>query len=166
MSVTTLPVSDRFFSPEISVYKWLPAVANPTTGATRSEIDGGVALQDEIAALAGWETSTSFINTPDAGHRVVGRIPGRVTLGDASITFYADPKGDDIRKVLAKGDKGFMWFADGGDVPDSPSDLFQVEVANISKLRSVDEQAFQLTITFAIKRPPLEDVAIPAVAGG
>ncbi len=166
MSVPTLPVSDRFFTPEINVIKWLPTVANPTTGATREEIDAGVALQDEIAAMAGWETSPGFIETPDAGHRLVSRIPGRITLRDASITFYASRDGDDIRSVLSVGQKGFIWFADGGDVADHLSDLFEVEVANIGKARSVDANAFQLTITFAIKRPPLTDVAVPAKADG
>lgn len=166
MSVTTLPVSDRFFTPEINVIKWLPTVTNPTTGPTREEIDAGIALQDEIAAMSGWETTSQFIETPDAGHRVVSRIPGRVTLGDGSITFYASRDGEDIRQVISKGMQGFVWFADGGDVEGYLADLFSVEVANIGKARSVDANALQLPITFAIKRPPLEDIEIPAKAAG
>lgn len=163
MSVPTLPVSQRFFSPEISVYKWLPTVAAPTEGATRAEIDAGVALQDEVADLSGWEINPQFIETPDAGHRVVGRIPGRINLGDASITFYASRDGKDIREVLSAGQTGFLYFADGGDQEGYLYDLFQVQVASIGKSRTVTgNTALVLPMTFAILRPPLTDVTIPA----
>lgn len=162
MSQTTLPVSDRYMPKGTNVIKWLPAVAAYANGPSRVEITAGVELRDEIAAMTGWDTSPSYINTPDAGHRVVSRIPGEINLGDASITFYADRKGQDIRKVLAKGDKGYLWFADGGDVAGSLADLFAVEVAGISKVRTVGSEAFQLTISFAITREPREDLVIPA----
>lgn len=164
MSVPTLPVSDRFFTPEINVIKWLPTVEAPTAGPSRPEIDGGVALQDEIAAISGWSKTPQYIETPDAGHRLIGRIPGRVTLSDSSLTFYASRDGQDIRQVLAEGDKGFVWFADGGDVAGHLADLFEVEVASIGKARSVDANAFQLTISFALKRSPVTDIEIPATA--
>lgn len=165
MSVPTLPVSQRFFSPEISVYKFLPVVAEPTVGATRAEIAGGIALQDELADLSGWDISPGYIETPDAGHRVVGRIPGRTSLGDASMTFYASQDGEDIRKVLTEGQRGYMYFADGGDVEDYLYDLYAVQVSNIGVARSVTgNTALQLPIGFALLRSPLRGAAIPAAA--
>ena len=40
--------------------------------------------------------------------------------------------------------------------------MFAVEVAGISKVRTVGSEAFQLTISFAITREPREDLVIPA----
>jgi hypothetical protein len=162
--MTKLPVTERFFQPEISKVLLHLTLANFKTGPSRTEIAASTDLTDEIADLAGWGVSSNLIPTPDLGHRFVGNIGGRITTETSTITFYADLNGDDVRKVLPRGTKAFITFADGGDVPGSPADTFPIEVTSVGKLRSVGENAFQLTITFAITGQPAEDVALPATA--
>jgi hypothetical protein len=159
---TKLPATQRFFQPEISkVYLHL-VLANYKAGPSRTEIAASTDLTDEIADLAGWGVSSNLIPTPDLGHRFVGNIGGRTTTETSTITFYGDLAGEDVRNVLARGTRGFITFADGGDVPGSPADTFPIEVTSVGKVRSTGEQVYQLTITFAITGPPAEDVPLPA----
>lgn len=157
-----LPATTRFFAPEISKCYYLPAVAGAEP--TRAEITSGTDLTDEIAALSGWTVTSAMINTPDLGHRFVSQIGGRTNAEQSSITFYADLDGDDVRAVLPRGTVGYILWADQGDTTGALADLFRIEVVSVGKVRSVGDQAFQITITFAITRVPVEDLALPATA--
>lgn len=161
--MAALPATDRFFQPEISKVFFALAIANPAA-ITRPEITAATDLTNEIADLSGWNVASSQINTPDLGNRFVSSITGRTQADNSTITFYADLTGDDVRTVLPRGTKGFLIFADGGDVASQPCDIFPIEVASVGKVRSTGDQAFQLTIGFAIKKPPFEDVTLPAAA--
>ena len=160
--MTKLPATTRFFAPEISKCYYLPAVAGAEP--TRAEITAGTDLTDEIGGLSGWTVTSAMINAPDLGHRFVSQIGGRTNAEQSSITFYADKGGDDVRKVLPRGTLGYILWADGGDEEGLPADLFCIEVVSVGKMRSVSDQAFQVTITFAITRVPVEDLALPATA--
>ncbi|MFE6228907.1 hypothetical protein [Cellulosimicrobium sp. NPDC057862] len=161
--MVALPATDRFFQPEISKVLFALAIANPAA-ITRAEITAATDLTNEIADMSGWNVASSQINTPDLGNRFVSTITGRTQADNSTLTVYADLTGDDARKVLPRGTKGFLIFADGGDVEDQPCDIFPIEVASVGKVRSTGDQAFQLTIGFAIKKPPFEDVPLPAAA--
>lgn len=160
---TKLPATERFFAPEISkVYFALTIAALPVL--SRADITAAKDITDDIADLSGWNVTSNQINTPDLGNRFVGSITGRTSADNSTITFYGDLTGEDIRKILPRGTKGYLIFADGGDVEDYPSDIFPIEVASVGKLRSTGDQAHQLTVGFAIKKPPFEDVPLPASA--
>ncbi|MGN8245236.1 hypothetical protein ACTHAM_002355 [Cellulomonas soli] len=160
----SLPATERFFQPEISECIFLPAIAAATLVPTRPEITAGTRLTDEIAGLSGWTISSAMITTPDYGRRFISQIAARTNAEQSSITFYADLGGDDVRKVLPRGTKGFILWADHGDEVDLPADIFKIEVTSVGKLRSVGDQAFQVTVTFAITKEPSEDVSLPAAA--
>lgn len=163
MPATPLPKATRFFQPETSKCWFLPAIASASLAYTLAERDAGTDLTGEIADLAGWSVSTAMINTPDMATKFVGQIGGRINADASSITFYGDKAGlNDIRDVLPRGTTGYVVWADGGDVAGQPSDVFPIEVTSVSKIRSAGDQAFQITISFAITRQPGEDVAIPA----
>lgn len=165
MVTTKLPATERFFQPEISKVYFALAIAN-IRAVTRPELDAATDLTDEIADLSGWNITSGQINTPDLGNRFVSSITGRTQTDASSLTVYASLDGDDARTVLPRGTKGFLIFADGGDVEDYPCDIFPVEVSSVGKIRSTGDQGFQLTIGFAIKKPPAEDVPLPALAAG
>jgi hypothetical protein len=160
---TLLPTSERFFAPEISKVYITPAVVATTGIPTRTEIEAGHDITDEIADLSGWLQTSGSIATPDLGHRFIGSIPGRKTISDSSITFYASLDGKDIREVLTEGMNVHVVFADGGDVVAFPADCYPARVASIGKVRSTGENAFQLTITFTITRPPVVDFPLPEI---
>lgn len=160
---TPIPVSERFFAPEISKVLYLPTIASAILAATRPELTAGTDLTDEIADLAGWGVSSGTIPTPDLGHRFIGQIGGRLTTEASSLTVYSSRDGVDAREVLPRDTAGFLVFMDGGDVPTEPMDIFPVKVTSVGKVRSTGEQAGQLTIAFSITRVPAEDLPIPAL---
>lgn len=159
-----LPSSERFFAPEISKVYFIPIIADPGYAWTRAELAAGDDITGEVADINGFVVTGNMINTPDLASRFTGMIPGRTQADSSSITFYADLAGDDIRKVLPRGTKGFLVFCDGGDVATQPSDVFPIEVSSVGKVRTTGDQAHQITITFAITSKPAEDVDIPAAA--
>lgn len=162
MAPTPLPPTERFFAPEISKVYFALTVANVNT-LTRPEIDAATDLTEEIADLSGWSVTTGMIATPGMS-RFTKQIPGRTTAEDSSLTFYADRGGVDVRTILARGDRGFVIFCDGGDEPGNLADVFPVNVRNVGKVRTLGDQASQLAIGFAITGIPGEDVVLPAAA--
>ncbi len=163
--MAALTRSKRFFSAEINKILFATEIAD-ISNVTRAELDAATDVTDEVADLSGWDVTSGSIDTPDAGHRFVSKIPGRTSTSDSSITFWASQDGDDVRALLPRGTEGYVLFLDGGDVPTQPMDVFPAEVNALGKVRSVAEQGFQLTVGFTITSPPAEDVAIPAAAVG
>ncbi len=164
MTTPALPASERFFAPEITKIYFLPTIADAGLAWTRTEADAGDDISGEVADISGWTVSGNMINTPDLGSRFNSQISGRTSADNSSITFYADKAGEDIRTVLQRGLRGFIVIMDGGDVAAQPSDVFPVEVTAVGKVRSVGDQAAQLTVTFAITAEPGEDIPVPAAA--
>ncbi len=160
--MTELIASKRFFQPEVSVYLWLPTIAATTMIPTRAEMTAGVDLAGELADITGFTGSQNFFDAPDFKHRFVAKMAGRITAADSSMTFYGSEDGSDIRTILSRGDRGFLVLMDGGDVPVQPMDIFDVQVGSLNKIRTTQEQAFQIQVAFGIMHPPVEDVPIPA----
>lgn len=154
--------TERFFSVEISKVYILTAVADLAVGATRAELTAGKDITNEIAAISGFSVTSGTIDVPDLGARFTKKIGGRTTVEDSSLTVYASLTGDDLRTDLPRGTKGFAAFCDQGDEVGLPYDLYPFEVTSVGKVRSVDEQGFQLTIGFAITGVPAEDLLLPA----
>jgi hypothetical protein len=162
MPPTPAPTATRFFHVgETKVY-YLPAIAAADMTPTRAEINAGTDLSDEIADLAGWTVSGAEIETPDLGSKFNSKIPGRTSVDDSSLTFYADNRGVDVRSVLPRGTAGFIVFCDGGDVAGALADVFPIRVRSVGKVRSVGDDAGRLTVPFSVTREPAEDVALPA----
>ncbi len=161
--MATLNKSTRFFQPEVSKVFFLPTIASAVLAATRAEITAGTDVSGEIADLSGWQVRADMIATPDLASRFVSQIAGRTKAEQSSITFYADKTANDVRTVMPRGQVGYIVFMDGGDVATTGKmDVYPVEVAAVGKARSTGDQALQVTIDYAITRPPAEDVAIPA----
>lgn len=161
---TALPAASRFFQPEIAKYVFIPTIASETLVATGPEIAAGDDITDDIADVSGWMVQSNQIDTPDMGTRFVGQIGGRTSAPASSITFYGDREGVDARAAMPRDTEGFMYIADGGLVAANKADVFPVKVSSVGKVRSTGDQAFQVTITYAITAEPAEDVAIPSLA--
>lgn len=160
--MATLATSERFFQPETSKVYFVPTIASTALEYTLVERDAGVDLTGEIADISGWNITSAMIATPDLGSKFNSQIGGRTSVDASSITFWADKSGVDARAELPRETTGYIVFADGGDTAGYMSDVFPVSVTSVGKLRSVGDNAFQVTITFAVTAEPLEDYAIPA----
>lgn len=159
-----LTTSERFFAPEISKVYLATTLATYATALTRAEITASTDITGEIVEVSGFQVTGAMINTPDWGHRFISQISGRTSAENSSITFYADKGGDDIRTLLARGDRAFLIFCDGGDATGLLADVYPVEVTAVGKVRTSADQAHQLTISFAITQVPGEDLVLPATA--
>src|SRR5690554_291076 len=159
---TPLTATERYIAPEVTKVYWVPTVAD-ITAPERTELDAGTDLTPEIAAMSGWEVAADRVAVPDLGTRFTGRISGRVNPGDAQITFYASQDTADVRDVLARGDKGFVYIADGGDVPTQKARVFAVEVSAVTPTVDVaGTEAARIMVDFSITAVA-EQVEIPAL---
>jgi hypothetical protein len=161
---TALPAASRFFQPEISTYVFIPTIADPGLVATGPEIAAGDDITGDIADVSGWLVQSNQIDTPDMGTRFVAQIGGRTTAPSSSVTFYGSQDAVDARAAMPRDTPGFMYIADGGLTAAYKADVFPVKVSSVGKVRSTGDQAFQVTITYAITAEPAEDVTIPSLA--
>lgn len=155
-----MPAATRYFQPEVTKVKVIPVIAAATLIPTRAEIDAGTDVSNDVAGWAGWTVESGNIATPDLGKRFTSSIPGRITVADSSITFYADIAGADVRAVLQRDQNTFIGIFDGGDASSRKMDVFKVTVSSVGKLRDL-EDAPRLTVAFTI-RAFAENVTVPA----
>ena len=153
--------SVRFFRPGTTKVYWVTTIVT-YTAPTRTEINLGKDLSNEIAELSGWQVASDTIPTPDLGTRFVPKIAGRINADDSAINFYSSSTGfTDARSVLPRDTTGFLLIMDGGDVATTGRmDVFPATVTSVPKLRALEDPA-QVSVTFAVTRVPAEDLVIP-----
>lgn len=161
MAATDIAASSRYFNRGTSEVVFAPSISN-TAAPTRSEINAGTALSNEVAEVEGWMVTSEPIETPDLGRAFTGKIPGPTSAEDSALTFYADLAGSDARTLLARGTTGYILWMDGGDVTGRKMDVFHVQVSSVGKARTTEAEGATMTVTFAILSEPVENVAIPA----
>ena len=162
MPPTKMTPTSRFFRPEVTKVYWVITIAT-VSAPTRSELNAGVDLSDEIAEISGFQVISASVDTPDLGHRFTSKIPGRITADDSSINFYASDTGfTDARSVLPRDTSGNIVIMDAGDVSTTGRmDVFPCKVAAHAKLRDVENPAMTQA-QFTITSEPEEDLVIPA----
>lgn len=163
MPTPLLTSSTRYTSQGVTKVYYLPTVAASNLTPTRTEMNAGTDLSNEIADWDGWMVTSEKIDTPNLGTTFTEQIPGRTSVEDSSITFYASKNGVDARSLLPRLTTGYMMFCDGGDIPGNKADVFPIQVMSVGKVRSVGgDAADQLTIQFSTTLVPGENVTIPA----
>ncbi|MEV7611315.1 hypothetical protein AB0N61_17655 [Microbacterium sp. NPDC089320] len=161
MVATPIAIETRYFNPETSKLYWVPSIA--VKGApTRLELDAGTDVSRAVADVNGWMVTSEMIDVPDMGSRFVGKIPGRISANDSSVTYYMDRAGIDAREVMPRDAEGFMVWLDGGDTAGRKMDVYPVTVSSHGKGRSAGSEPARLTIAYAITSEPAENVTIPA----
>lgn len=160
MAATPIAAATRFFAPEVTKIVFCVTVANKNS-PTRSEINAGTELANEVSAVNGFTVSSNLIDAPDYGHRFVSKTPGRTEVADSSLVFYQSQNTNDVRSILPRGTTGFILIMWGGDVPTQKMDVFPVTVTSAGKAIPDNADA-DITINFAITSVPAEDVTIPA----
>lgn len=160
MPATQMALATRYFEPGTTKIDWLLTIASSTLVPIRAEINAGTDVSRDVAAIAGFVTTSAQVATPDLGARFVSQIPGRINADDSSITFYASVDGLDVRSVLQRDLNGYVLIMDGGDVATRFMDVFKVTVSSVGKVRDM-EDAPRLTVGFTI-RNFAENVVIPA----
>jgi len=160
MAAPAISASTRYFLPGTTKVLILPAVASLAVGPTRAEINAGLDVSGEVAAISGWSITSENMATPDLGKRFNSQVTGRLTAADSSLTFWADKTGADIRDSLVLDQSTYVVFLDGGDVTGSTMDTYKSVVSSVGKVREI-EGAGRIEIRFSI-RDYSEDKAVPA----
>jgi hypothetical protein len=150
----------RYFAVGTTQVLFCPAIASKAA-PTFAELDAGTELTRDIADLSGWATSSNFIDVPDLVTRFTGKIPGRITAEDSSLTFYGDEDrgAGDVGELLPRDTEGYIVFADGG-LASGIGDVFHVKVGSNSMQRSMDDAAKRM-VSFAVLDEPAEGVTLP-----
>lgn len=161
MVATPIAQETRYFNPETTKIYWVASIANKAA-PTRGELDAGVNVSKAVADVNGWMVSSEMIDTPDMGSRFVGKIPGRISADNSSITYYADRAGIDARGTMPRDATGYLVWLDGGDVPGRLMDVFPCTVSSHGKQRSTGNDPARIVIAYAITSEPAENVVIPA----
>lgn len=163
MVATPLGVTDRYVAPETTKTYWLDTAANYLL-PTREELDAGIDLTAEVSTATGWELAADNVAVPDGGTLFTAQVPGRINPGDAAISMYASRDTNDVRDLIARGDEGIVVQLHGGDVPGQKMDVWPVRVRSVSApIDYAASAAAMINYLFAIRRPPAENVIIPAV---
>jgi hypothetical protein len=164
MPATPLPTSSRFIALETTKVYYLPTLASTARVPTRSEINAGTDLTGEIVDWSGWTSRTNYVTTPSLATRFQAKLADTEEAEDSSLSFAGDLGGDDVRGVLERGDRGFIVFADGGDVTAYLADVFPVEVSAISSDRVMSGREFRVRIDFSMIEIPAFGITLPATA--
>jgi hypothetical protein len=159
MSATNITPTTRFFAPNVTRVVFCTSVA-VKTAPTRSEINAGTDLSNEVNATNGWSVGSNLIDAPDLGTLFTSKVAGRTESPDSSLTMYQSLNNVDARSLLPRTTTGFILIMWGGDVTGRKMDVFPVTVSSVAKNLD-DNKASDMQINFAITSQPAEDVTIP-----
>lgn len=159
MVATPIAATSRYIPPGTTRYYWVTTIANYTS-PTRAELNAGSDLTAEVSAVSGFATSSDQQDTPDLGSRFTGKIPGRITADDSSITMYLSSNSSDVRTLLPRDTAGYVVIFPEGDVAGQKMDVFPAKVTGQPKSRDVENPS-TINIQFSITKIPAENVTIP-----
>lgn len=161
MPATEISAATRFFNVGTTKIYWVVTISN-YLAPTRGELNAGVDLTPEVAAIDGWSVESGEIEVPDFKNRFTAKIAGRIESEDSSITMYATPNGVDSRSIMPRDAAGYIVWFDGGDVAGYKMDVYPVTVRAVSRQRASEGEAARSQHQFSITRVPAENLAVPA----
>lgn len=161
MAATPISTTTKYFSRGTTAIIFAESVSS-ISAITRSEINAGIDLSEEVQATEGWTINATDIPTPNIGSVFTGSIPGPTAAEESALIMYADIGGEDVRTLMPRGTNGYIIIMWGGDVTGRPADVFPVRVASLGKSATTEEEAATVRVRFSITSEPAEDVEIPA----
>lgn len=159
MPATPIAAATRYFRRGFSKVYWVPTIGNKAS-PTRSELNAGTDLSNEIAEINGWEVTSDTVETPSLGSVFTSKIPSTTSADDSSLTLWASSTSTDVRTLLPRGTNGFIVWMDEGDTAGLLMDVFPVRVSAATKQRSLSDPA-QIMVSFTVTSEPAENVTIP-----
>lgn len=160
MAPTPLNVTNRYIPPGTRKYYYVPTISTPSA-PTRSEMNAGTDLSAEIKEVSGFTIKTDTAETPDLASRFTGKIPGRISADDSSITCYASSNSNDVRSVLPRDTAGYIIILPEGDVAGQKMDVFPIKVS-AAYVDTATEDPGSVVIECVIIKLPNQNVTIPA----
>lgn len=138
-----------------------PSVAS-LAAPTVAEINAGTVLCTPgtfVAAglkeLQNFESTASFIDTPDAAQDFDTKIPGRKQAGNPAMVFYDDDASSTIRTALAEATAGYVIIMRYGQTVGKRAEVYPATVASLNDSQvNSDNNASMFTVAVAITAQP------------
>jgi hypothetical protein len=156
---TPLSATSRYIPPGVRKIYWVTTIAT-YTAPTRGELNAGIDLSNEVAAMAGFTVVSTTVPTPDLSSRFVSEIPGNITATGCSLSFYATNTSSDVRLTLPRDTVGFVVILWEGDVTGQRCDVFPAKVTSSAVNGSMTNPE-QVDVNFSITKVPANNVLIP-----
>jgi hypothetical protein len=156
---TPLTATVRYVPPGTRKIYWVTTIAT-YTAPTRGELNAGIDLSAEVAAVTGFTVTSGTVPTPDLSSRFVSEIPGTITAASCSLSFYASNNSSDVRTVLPRDTAGFVVILWEGDVTGQRMDIFPAKVT-VSAPNGNMTNPEQVDVSFSITKVPANNVLIP-----
>lgn len=151
----------RFIRRGVSKARWLPAVAG--SSPTRAEINAGINLGGDLAAINGNEFNGSRVPVPVLDQVFTPQTAGEDTVGDVSLLFQDDSVATTIRTTLAKGTAGYLLLMPYGDVATKRCEVWPATSMGVNDgWGDLGNNPAQYTINLAITAPPVTTGTVPA----
>lgn len=162
--MVAIPRSKRFVPRAVNKYIFCPTVAavDPAPAPTKAEMDGGTDLTNELFAVDGFSTSTTFVESSDVGTQFKGKLPAGAEAADATMTFNASQDGLDVRTILEEGQRGYMVIGLGGAEIADKVDVYEVVIGSVDTPTAADETA-KVVVSIGVPSKPNKGYAVPAV---
>lgn len=159
MPPAPLSATARYVPPGTRKIYWVTTIAT-YTAPTRGELNAGIDLSNEVAAVNGFTVTSGTVPTPDLSSRFVSEIPGQITAASCSLSFYASSTSSDVRTVLPRDTVGYVVLLWEGDVTGQRCDVFPAKVT-ASAVNGNMQNPEQVDVSFSITKVPANNVVIP-----
>ena len=159
MPPAPLSATTRYVPPGTRKIYWVTTIAT-YTAPTRAELNAGIDLSAEVAAVNGFTVQSGTVPTPDLSSRFVSEIPGQITAPSSSLSFYASSTSSDVRTVLPRDTAGFVVILWEGDITGQRMDVFPAKVT-VSAPNGNMQNPEQIDVSFSITKVPANNVVIP-----
>lgn len=159
MPPSPLTPTVRYVPPGTRKVYWVTTIAT-YTAPTRAELNAGIDLSAEVAAINGFTVQSGTVPTPDLSSRFVSEIPGQITAPSSQLSFYASNTSSDVRTVLPRDTAGFVVILWEGDITGQRMDVFPAKVT-VSAPNGNMQNPEQIDVSFSITKVPANNVVIP-----
>jgi hypothetical protein len=163
VTATPITATVRYIPESVTQFYWLTACAN-ISAPSRAELDAGIDLSPEVAAMGNWGVTSAAVDAPDLKSRFVPQVPGLITIDGPTLSVYLSETDDvsDVRSVLPRDTAGFMVKFPEGDVAGNTCDVFPSKVASLSKPTALGGTVSVAELSFTVTGEPAENVVVPA----
>ena len=154
------------YDPNVHVL-WVPTVTGigDVEAPTDTELTAGTELNDpyNLTDIIGWEVETNVIDKMVYGP-IITQLAGVQRVADMQLIFAADrvaTPGADVRRLIARDDSGFIVLLPSGsftDHPLAPMNVYPVDVAQVSQMHGLRQDASTVRVTFVLTGPVGESV--------
>jgi hypothetical protein len=163
VSPTPLAATTRYIHAGQTAIYWVQTIAT-IAWPTRPEIDAGIDLTRQVAAVIGWRASRRTRPVLVYGVDFEAQLEGLRYVDDSRLVFYGHRTGPGVVQTIPEGSVGHIVMVYGGDAAGHPMDVWPVRVAGYGRGIELNEEPARVDAQYVIFKAPALDLLAPAVA--